>query len=183
MTVSDHLTPVRTLQDRNERYATQRHAELPFLPRLNLCVVACPDSRADPAIVLGLEPGDAAVVRAAAGRISPIVLQQLLFLQAAGAATGQSATGLELVLMTHTDCAITRLLGPDHRGGLASFLGCTEAELDGKSVGDPDGAVRVDIEALAANPFIPSTLAVTGLVFDVGTGRARLVERRAPLRP
>lgn len=176
-------TSVTTLLDRNERYAAQRHRELPFLPRLNLCVVACPDPRSDPAIVLGLEPGDAAVVRAAAGRISPIVLQQLLFLQAAGAAAGQSATGLELVLMAHTDCAITRLLGPEHRPGLAGFLGCTEAELDAKSVGDPEGAVRVDIEALAANPFIPSTLAVTGLVFEVQSGRTRLVERRAPLRP
>jgi carbonic anhydrase len=133
--------------------------------------------------VLGLEPGDAAVERAAAGRISPIVLQQLLFLQTAGASAGQTATGLELVLMTHTDCAITRLIEPPHRSGLASFLGCTDAELDAKSVGDPDGAVRVDIETLAANPFIPSTLAVTGLVFDVHTGRTRVVERRAPLRP
>ena len=44
-------TAVHTLLDRNERYAAQRHAELPFLPRLNLCVVACPDPRADPAIV------------------------------------------------------------------------------------------------------------------------------------
>jgi len=103
-------------------------------------------------------------VRAAAGRISPIVLQQLLFLQAAGATAGQAATGLELVLMTHTDCAITRLLGPDHRQGLGGFLGCTDAELDGRSVGDPDGAVRVDIEALAANPVIVWNLAPPSIV-------------------
>ena len=176
-------TVVTTLLDRNERYATRHQTGLPLLPRLNLCVVACPDPRADPALVLGLEPGDAAVVRAAGGRISPIVLQQLLFLQAAGASAGQSADGLELILMTHTGCGMTRLLGPEHRPGLAAFLGCTEEELDSKAVADPDRAVRVDIEALAANEFIPSTLAVTGLVFDVETGRTRLIERRAPLRP
>ncbi|HET7017639.1 MAG TPA: carbonic anhydrase [Streptosporangiaceae bacterium] len=175
-------TAVEILLDRNERYAAHRHAELPFLPRLNMCVVACPDSRVDPAIVLGLEPGDAPVVRAAAGRISPIVQQQLLFLAAAGAAAGQSATGLELILMTHTDCAITRL-GSRHRPALASFLGCSDDELDGKAVNDPYAAVRLDIDALAANPLIPAELAVTGLVFDVHTGRTRQVERRAPLRP
>lgn len=177
------MTVVTTLLDRNERYATRHQPGLPILPRLNLCVVACPDPRADPAIVLGLEPGDATVVRAAGGRIAPIVLQQLLLLQAAGASAGQSQTDLELILMTHTGCGITRMLGPEHRQGLAAFLGCTEEELESKSVDDPEGALRVDIEALAVNPFIPSTLAVTGLVFDVETGRTHLVERRAPLRP
>jgi carbonic anhydrase len=42
--------------------------------------------------------------------------------------------------------------------------------------------VRVDIDALAANPLIPASLSVTGLVYDAETGRAELVERRAPLR-
>src|ERR1043165_7365785 len=117
------MSTVGMLLERNARYA-QRHTVLPFLPRLSMCIVTCPDARVDPAAVLGLEPGDAAVVRAAAGRISPIVLQQLFFLQATGAAAGQADTGLELVLMTHTDCGISRLQGPAHRPGLAAFLGC-----------------------------------------------------------
>lgn len=176
------MTAVDTLLQRNAHYAEHRHTELPFLPRLGMCIVTCPDARADPAAVLGLEPGDAAVVRAAAGRVSPIVVQQLLFLQAAGAAAGQADTGLELVLMTHTNCGIASLQGPEHRDGLAAFLGCSVEELDGRSVGDPYGAVRVDIAILAATPLIPSALTVTGLVYDVRTGRAQLVERRSPLR-
>jgi carbonic anhydrase len=175
-------TAIDELLARNARFAERDHTELALLPRLGMCVVTCPDPRVDPAQVLGIELGDAAVVRAAAGRISPIVLQQLLFLQAAGAATGQSNTGLELVLMTHTDCGITHLQGPEHRDGLAAFLGCTPDELDSKSVGDPHGAVRADIEWLAASPLIPASLSVTGLVYDVHTGHAELVERRSPLR-
>jgi carbonic anhydrase len=173
---------VQQLLERNERFVHDHHTELPFLPRLGICVVACPDPRVDPAAILGLELGEAAIVRAAAGRISPIVMQQLLFLQAAGAARGQAATGLELVLMTHTDCGIASLQGPEHAEGLAAFLGCATAELAGKSVGDPHGAVRVDIQALADNPLIPDALAVTGIVYDVHSGRAEIVERRAPLR-
>jgi carbonic anhydrase len=177
-----HMSPIDDLLERNRRFAEHDHLELPLLPRLGMCVVTCPDPRVDPAAVLGIELGEAAIVRAAAGRISPIVIQQLLFLQAAGAAVGQAGDGLELVLMTHTDCGITHLQGPEYRDGLALFLGCTVEELDDKSVGDPHGAVRVDIEALANNPLIPAALSVTGLVYDVHSGRAELVERRSPLR-
>lgn len=132
--------------------------------------------------MLGLDLGDAAVVRAAGGRVSPIVLQQLLFLQATGAIVGDGDGALELVLMQHTDCGIAHFTSPDLRDGLAAFLGCTVEELDGKAVGDPHGAIRVDIDALAANPLIPDSLSVSGLVYDVDSGRAELVERRAPLR-
>jgi carbonic anhydrase len=173
---------VDDLLERNAIFAERRHQPLPFPPRLRTCVVTCPDARVDPYPVLGLELGDAAVVRAAAGRISPIVLQQLLFLRAAGAAGGMDDGGLELVLMPHTDCGIAHLQGPENEDALAAFLGCTPDELPEKSVGDPYGAVLVDIGWLAANPLLPSSLAVTGLVYDVHTGRAELVERRAPLR-
>ncbi len=176
------MNPVEELLERNDRFAERREAGLPTLPRLGTCIVACPDPRVDPAQVLGLELGDAAVVRAAAGRISPIVLQQLLFLQATGAAVGAGEAAFELVLMQHTDCGIRHFTGPDMRDGLAAFLGCTVEELDGKSVTDPHGAIRVDIDALAANPLIPDSLSITGLVYDVDTGHAELVERRSPLR-
>ena len=176
------MEPIADLLARNQRFAEHSHSELSLLPRLRTCIVTCPDPRVDPAQVLGIELGDAAVVRAAAGRVSPIVLQQLLFLQLAGAAAGQAPIGLELVLMQHTDCGITHLQGPEHREALAAFLGVAIDELDGKAIADPYGGIRVDIDALAANPFIPGSLSVSGLVYDVASGRAELVERRSPLR-
>lgn len=180
------MNPVEELLERNRRFAQSHQRATSLLPRLGTCVVTCPDPRVDPAAVLGLELGDAAVVRAAGGRISPIVLQQLVFLRAAAAsgAAGDDPDGgaFELILMGHTDCGIRHFMGPDSRDGLAAFLGCTVDELDGKAVGDPRAAVRVDIGVLAANPLIPASLSVTGLVYDVDTGRAELVERRAPLR-
>jgi carbonic anhydrase len=176
------VTTIETLVERNTRFADNLPADLPQLPRLRTCVVACPDPRVDPAHVLGLELGDAAVVRAAAGRISPIVLQQLLFL-VAGAPAGQDITqGFELVLMQHTDCGIGRLDVPEHRDGLAAFLGCAVEELPAKHVADPREAMRVDVAAVAANPFLPAELAVTGIVYDVKTGTVEVIERRSRLR-
>jgi carbonic anhydrase len=176
------MNAIDELLERNERFARDGHTELSPMPRLGTCIVTCPDPRVDPASVLGLEPGDAAVVRAAAGRISPIVLQQLMFLVLVAAAQGRAGAGLELVLMQHTDCGITHLQGPEHREALAAFLGVAPDELESKAIGDPHAAIRVDIEALAQNPLIPDSLAVSGVVYDVETGRAELVERRAPLR-
>jgi carbonic anhydrase len=173
------MDPVEELLQRNKRYAEHHQP----LPRLRTCIVSCPDPRVDPAQVLGLELGDAAVVRAAAGRISPIVLQQLLFLQATGAVVGAGDATLELVLMQHTDCGSRHFTSPDRRDGLAAFLGCTVDELEGKCVTDPYAAVRVDMDALAANPLIPDSLSVSGVVYDVDSGNVELVERRSPLQP
>lgn len=174
--------PIEQLLERNRRFAESDRPAPSQAPRLKMCVVTCPDPRVDPAQVLGLELGDAAVVRAAAGRVSPIVLQQLLFLAQTAAVTGQSQEGLELVLMQHTDCGIIHFLAPEHRDMLAAFLGCAAEELDARSVNDPYRGVRVDIELLAANAFLPASLSVTGMVYDVDSGRVELVERRSPLR-
>jgi carbonic anhydrase len=170
------------LLERNARFAAGEHRALTSAPRLRTCVVACPDPRVDPAHVLGLELGDAAVVRAAAGRVSPIVLQQLLFLVQTAAFLGEQQAGLELVLMQHTDCGIVHFLGDAHRDMLAAFLGCAPEEVQGRAPADPYAAVGVDIELLAANPLIPGSLSVSGVVYDVASGRAELVERRSPLR-
>jgi carbonic anhydrase len=175
------VTVVDTLVRRNERFAAH-HTELGTLPALGLCIVTCPDPRVDPVHVLGLEPGDAAVVRAAAGRVSPIIMDQLLLLQAAGTAAGQPAVGLELILMTHTDCGVASLLVSAHRAALAALLGYRIDELDAKSIDDPYGAIRIDLDALANDRRIASTLSVTGLVYDVHTGRVQVIERRSPLR-
>jgi carbonic anhydrase len=177
------MTVVEMLIERNADGAAGVHRALPNLPRLNLCIVTCPDPRVDPAHVFGLEPGDAAVVRAAAGRVSPIVIQQLAFLSATGADLGQQPGSVELLLMTHTECGIEKFASEERRPALAAFLGCPEDELDSRSVTDPRAAVRGDLDLLAGNPMIPSSIAASGVVYDVATGRVELVERRAPLRP
>jgi carbonic anhydrase len=175
------MTVIEQLVERNQQVAT-RHTPLPNLPRLNLCIVTCPDPRVDPMAVFDLRPGDAAVVRAAAGRVSPIVLQQLLFLTATVADYGQRPSGLELLLMAHTDCGIKNFARPDRIEALSAFLGSPAEEIESRSVEDPRAAVAGDIELLARNPMLPADLSVTGVVYDVTTGRVEVVERRSPLR-
>ena len=176
------MTVIDELLARNAD-AAATHRPLPTLPRLNLCIITCPDPRVDPAAIFGLRPGDAAVIRAAAGRVSPIVAQQLAFLATTGSDYGQRPTGTELLLMTHTNCGIVNFMRDDRRDALAAFLGCSTGELDSRAVTDPREAARRDIALLAASPLMPGELSVTGAVYDVQTGRTEVIERRSPLRP
>jgi carbonic anhydrase len=110
-------------------------------------------------------------------------MQQLAFLAATGSDYGQRPDGTELVLMTHTNCGIVNFTGDDRRDALAGFLGCSPGELSSRAVTDPREAVRRDIAILAASPQLPSELSVTGIVYDVQTGRTEVIERHSPLRP
>jgi hypothetical protein len=84
--------------------------------------------------------------------------------------------------MQHTDCAIRHFLGEGKREMLAAFLGCSPEQLDGRSPGDPHQGILADIKALEENAFIPASLSVTGLLYDVHSGQVEVVARRSPLR-
>lgn len=147
-----------------------------IIPSLKVFIIGCVDPRVDPAHVLGLELGEAAMIRNIGGRITSAVLDELALLrkltQAAG---GDFDQGWNFVVLQHTDCGILRLQGERQR--LAGFFGVDERSLDAKSVADPYAAVHVDVAALRGAADLPSGMRCVGLVYDVGTG---LVETVVP---
>jgi carbonic anhydrase len=104
---------------------------LPFPSNQILRVVGCVDSRVDPADVLGLELGEAVVMRNIGGRITPAALREWALLGRLG--QGQPPAG-HLVILHHTDCGILRLAG--YLEQLAAFFEIPAAELDGKAISD-----------------------------------------------
>jgi carbonic anhydrase len=182
------MTVIDELLERNA-YLAATHEPLPSLPRLNLCIVTCPDPRVDPMAIFGPRPGDAAVVRAAAGRVSPIVMQRLAFLAATGSDYGQRPS-TELILMTHTSCGIVNFMRDDRQDALAGFLGCSAAELSSRAVTDPREAVRRDIgETRWTNPRSGSFSAGRSATSSQRSGHDRQrqlhgrVQRRMQTRP
>ena len=169
------------LIERNRAYAERHEDGLPSLPRRGLVVLTCMDHRIDPVAALGLDLGDAMVIRNAGGRVTPGFLQNLEMLGFVAQARGSEVASMELVLMQHTQCGVGGLLdaNPD---ALASYFEVQPDQLDELAPADPHEGIRADIETLAADPAVPSALSVTGLVYDVDTGQVELVERRAPLR-
>lgn len=173
---------ITTVLDRNRQFAADRHdAGLTILPRLGMTVIGCLDPRVDPAHVLGLDLGDAAVIRNVGGRVTPAALELLALLalgfpagtRPAGTESDGAARKAELVVLHHVQCGITRMQKAP--GALATYFGIAESELAAKAVADPRAAVAVDVAALVARPDIAAAYCVTGLVYDVTTGTVEVV--------
>jgi carbonic anhydrase len=165
------MDTIQTLTERNTHFAAHRfRVGLAMMPSLRTMIIACADPRVDPATVLGLELGDAVVIRNIGGRITPATLQTMLMLRLVAAADpgGPPGPGWNLIVRHHTDCGINRLTGYPEL--LAEHLGVDEAELDAQHVTDARASVAADVAALKANPFLPSEFIVSGLVYDVETG-------------
>ncbi len=176
------MTVMETLLQRNETFATTRFdAKLKILPKTRTLLIGCVDPRVDPTEVLGLELGEAAVIRNVGGRVTPATLLELdLLREVSRASGGDLGPGWNLVVLHHTDCGITRLDGQPEL--LGRFFGVPQGELGARSIHDPRASVALDIAALQGHASLSSQLLVTGLVYDVATGRVETVVPTALLR-
>jgi carbonic anhydrase len=173
------MTALRALLERNQSHAATHTGGRPALePTLRAVILACADHRADPAHVLAIAPNEAVVVRNPGGRVTESFINNLAVLATVASIEGLDP-GFELIVMHHTDCGLSRLGEEHHAALLASMFGDRGTALH--TVADPDTTVAEDIDILRRNPFIPGTLVVSGLVYDVDSGQARTVVDPAPL--
>jgi carbonic anhydrase len=182
------MSMVDTLLERNHDFAEHRFvAGLPMLPSLRTVIVGCADPRVDPVYILGLEPGEAVVVRNVGGRITPGTLQLLsMLLQvltgAPNAPTGEKAPSpIHLIVLQHTDCGMTRLANDSEL--MSEYFDVPPAELPAKAIKDPRAAVIADVAKLRTTPGVPPALLVSGLVYDTETGLIDVVVPLASIRP
>jgi carbonic anhydrase len=144
-------------------------ADRPAPPALKVAVVACMDARLDPARVLGLEPGDAHVIRNAGGVVTDDVIRSL--------AISQRKLGTrEVVLVHHTRCGMLTLTEDGFRAELHEDTGLRPT-WPAEAFDDLDTSVRESLARVAASPFLPHKDDVRGFVYDVDTGRLREVRR------
>lgn len=182
------MKELNTLLERNKQVAAQDLAlgklqpSLPeALPLVKAIIIGCADMRVDPAHILGLEPGEAVVMRNIGGRVTPGLLAQLGMLGRIGQVAGKVPGGggeFNVVVLQHTDCGMTRLA--KESAMLTQYFQVEEAELRSKAVRDPHAAVVADVAALRAVPGLPRDWLLSGLVYDVSTG---LVETVVPATP
>jgi carbonic anhydrase len=178
-----------SMLERNKEFAAGQSAAgtlMPWLPRslpkVKAVIIGCADMRVDPAHVLGIEPGEAVVLRNIGGRITPGLLEQLGLLGRIGQVAGEIPGGggeFHLIVLQHTDCGITRLAGDPAL--LTSYFQIQEPELSAKSISDPRRAVAVDVAALREIAALPGEWLVSGLIYDVATGLVEIVVPPAPI--
>jgi carbonic anhydrase len=147
----------------NERYAATFSGPLPLPPAKHLAIVACMDARLNVYAALGLQEGDAHVIRNAGGVVTADEIRSL--------AISQRLLGTEeIILIHHTDCGMLTFTDDDFKSGIQKEIGI-KPEWAAESFSDPAEDVLQSIGRIKASPFIPRTDAVRGFVFDVATGR------------
>jgi carbonic anhydrase len=166
MTVTDQLLA------NAEAYAARfDKGDLPMPPAKRLAIVACMDARLNPHGLLGLQEGDAHVIRNAGGVITDDEIRSL--------AISQRLLGTEeIILIHHTDCGMLTFTDDEFRRSVQADTGI-EPEWAPESFTDVDDDVLRSISRIEASPFIPHKDSVRGFVYDVHTGRLREVSPAA----
>jgi carbonic anhydrase len=152
----------------NEAYAQRfDKSDLPLPPAKKVAVVACMDARIVPSRILGLEEGDAHVIRNAGGVVTDDEIRSL--------AISQRLLGTEeIVLVHHTDCGMLTFNDDEFARQLEQDTG-QRPDWAAESFTDVEEDVRESIARIKASPFIPRKDNVRGFVYEVETGRLREV--------
>ena len=179
------MTRMNPLLEHNEQFARAYTPAALAPPAAQLVVLTCLDHRVDPAIVLGLQLGDAPVIRNAGGRVTPAVVDDIAFLAflAEQLFGGQLADGtlFEVAVIHHTQCGTSLLADPGFRHQAAEATGLSEAALEASAVADPHITVKADVERLLTSPSLSPKVSVSGHVYDIATGRVTTtVDARYP---
>src|SRR6476646_4543610 len=159
----------------NEGYAASfDKGDLPLPPAKKLAVVACMDARLDVHELLGLQEGDAHVIRNAGGAVTDDVIRSL--------AISQRLLGTkEIVLIHHTDCGMLTFKDDDVKKQIESEVGIRPA-FALEAFDSLEGDVKQSIGRIEASPFIPNKSSVRGFVYDVKSGRLNEVRAKVGAR-
>ena len=155
MSVVDEVTAA------NERYASGfAKGELPMPPGRRFAVVTCMDARLDPAGFLGLEEGDAHVIRNAGGLVNDETVRSLLI-------SHHLLGTQEAVVVGHTDCGMLTFTNSD----VHEKLGPESEGIDFQPFPDVAERVRQSVETIRSQPLLPDSFEASGFVYDVRSGR------------
>lgn len=159
------MSEVPAFKAANERYAQQfTKGNLPMPPGRGVTIITCMDARLDPARFLGLEEGDAHVIRNAGGRASEDAIRSI--------AISQLLLGTrEVVVIHHTDCGMVTFTNEQLRDKIRQDLGADASEIDFLPFRDLEESVRQDVETVRNSPLVLKGITVSGFIYDVHSGR------------
>ncbi|MEE2030960.1 beta-class carbonic anhydrase [Rhodococcus chondri] len=157
MTVTDEFL------NNNTGYAEGFSGPLPLPPSKHIAVVACMDARLDVYRALGIEEGQAHVIRNAGGAVTDDVIRSL--------AISQRLLGThEIVLIHHTDCGMLTFTDDEFKRAIQDEIGI-RPHWAPEAFPDPAEDVRQSLRRVEASPFVTKTTSLRGFVFDVATGK------------
>jgi carbonic anhydrase len=148
----------------NRLYAEQfTKGDKPMPPARRVAVVACMDARIETGRLLGLEEGDAHVIRNAGGVVTDDVIRSLAISQRLLGTT-------EIVLIHHTDCGMVTFKDDALKAQIEADTGL-RPPFALEAFADPEEDIRQSVRRIKNSPFVPHRDKVRGFVYDVATGR------------
>ena len=151
-------------QKANDAYAsTFDKGDLPMPPARHVAVLTCMDARLHPALFLGLELGDAHVIRNAGGRASDDAIRSLTISQ-------QLLGTNTVVVIHHTDCGMVTFSNEDLRKKLKQELNVDAEDIDFLPFKNLQ-SVRDDVATIKNSPLLLKDIEVSGFIYDVNTGK------------
>jgi carbonic anhydrase len=162
--------------ERNRAFAAAGgHQGAVVFPKLSLFVITCLDPRVDPAHFLGLDLGDAMVVRNVGGRVTPEVINDVAFIGQLAESLLPDGPLFEVAVIHHTQCGTGALADDTFRRRYAERVDADEVTLREHAVLNPAATVSRDVERLRAAPAISPRVTASGHVYDVVTGLVQTV--------
>ena len=158
------MSEVDRLKEANASFAERfDKGNLEIPPARPLVILTCIDARVDPATSLGLDIGEAHVIRNAGGRATDDAIRSLLI-------SSWLLGTREFAVIHHTDCGMTKFTDPVLRDMIRDEAG-VEVDMEFLSFEDPEQSARDDVDAIRGTKGFPDGVTVSGHVYDVRTGR------------
>jgi len=160
------MSQTEQLLRNNEAYAKSfKKGSLPLPPSRKVAVLACMDARLDVHKILGLEEGEAHVIRNAGGVATDDAIRSLVI--------SQRLLGTqEIILIHHTDCGMLTFTDDEVKKKIQSETGI-RPQFALEAFPNLDEDVRQSIGRIKASPFVPRKDRIRGFVYDIKTARLR----------
>ena len=159
------MSVVDEFRKANDAYASSfEKGDLPMPPARHVAVLTCMDARLHPARFLGLELGDAHVIRNAGGRASDDAIRSLVISE-------QLLGTNTVVVIHHTDCGMLTFSNEDLRTKIKQELHVDADQIDFRPFKDLEQSVRDDVATIKSSPLIPDSVEVSGFIYDVRSGK------------
>ena len=146
-----------------------KHSELSGYARKSLAIITCMDSRINPLAIVGMQAGDAKILRNAGGRVTDDVLRTLVL--------ASYLLGVTRVLvMPHTDCRMVCANDSVIHETIQSQHGVDTRSLEFRTVSDQREALIVDVSRLRSYPLLKTGVTVAGAIYNVSTGQLEPID-------
>jgi carbonic anhydrase len=147
----------------NGEYAKSFEGPLPLPPSKHVAVLACMDARLDVHGLLGIEGGEAHVIRNAGGVVTDDAIRSLAISQRLLGTT-------EIILIHHTDCGMLTFTDDDFKRAIQDETGVKPA-WSAEAFPDLAEDVRQSLHRIENSPFVTKHTSARGFIFDVATGK------------